>query len=287
MSAALVAAALFVGKAAVAIGAFVIDYAMIIGLGLTVAGYALDNPYLMTLGSILTGFAGGAAFGTGFGAAGAAVAAATSPLSPLDPGVKQAVGWAWTVIMIGYSIYQNVQAAKIAASDNTSLLQSATDTIGKGLEEVVPSHPQSKGPGSIFRTAKEALADAAAHITEQDTALRAAGEFTTEIRQTPWWKFWGEKGYYYQPLTYYKGNTSFVNTSTLSEFVHGRVSITIHSHRNALQMLPSVTDFESSYFSGYPGAVVTSNNAVRYYKGGKNPSFDTCRTIHGSGVPGC
>ena len=142
MSAALVAAALFVGKAAVAIGAFVIDYAMIIGLGLTVAGYALDNPYLMTLGSILTGFAGGAAFGTGFGAAGAAVAAATSPLSPLDPGVKQAIGWAWTAVMVGYSIHQNVQAAKLTADDNVKTITEGTSdaqnaSVG-GAKEAVP-----------------------------------------------------------------------------------------------------------------------------------------------------
>ena len=76
-----------------------------IGAGLSVAGYALENPTLSTLGGVMLGFAGGYAGlggasltggGWGGGLLGSSVAAATSPLSPLDPGIKQAIGWAYS-----------------------------------------------------------------------------------------------------------------------------------------------------------------------------------------------
>jgi RHS repeat-associated protein len=74
----------------------------VIGAALSVAGYATNNPWLSLVGGVLLGFAGGyAMIGQGIGAfangvLGAAVAGVTSPMSPLDPGVKMAVGWAWT-----------------------------------------------------------------------------------------------------------------------------------------------------------------------------------------------
>ena len=74
-----------------------------IGAGLSIAGYALEDPTLSAIGGILLGFAGGYAGGPGLigggwsgGLLGGSVAAATSPLSPLDPGVKEAIGWAYT-----------------------------------------------------------------------------------------------------------------------------------------------------------------------------------------------
>ena len=75
-----------------------------IGAGLSVAGYALENPTLSTLGGVMLGFAGGYAglggaslTGGGWsgGLLGGGVAGAASPLSPLDPGIKQAIGWAY------------------------------------------------------------------------------------------------------------------------------------------------------------------------------------------------
>ncbi|MBI2394387.1 MAG: hypothetical protein HYV09_32755 [Deltaproteobacteria bacterium] len=84
-----------------------------VGAAATIAGYVLENPTLMTIGSVLLGFSGGYAFGAGFlagpGLAGgivtATVAAATSPLSPLDPGIKQAVGWAFTAQSIIHGLW--------------------------------------------------------------------------------------------------------------------------------------------------------------------------------------
>ncbi|HEY3358706.1 MAG TPA: toxin TcdB middle/N-terminal domain-containing protein [Polyangia bacterium] len=76
----------------------------VIGAACTIAGYVLKDPLLMTLGSIALGFAGGFVGGAGFlagpgmagGIVSATVAAITSPLSPLDPGIKQAIGWIYT-----------------------------------------------------------------------------------------------------------------------------------------------------------------------------------------------
>jgi len=77
-----------------------------IGSGVSIAGYFTEDPLLSTIGGVMLGFAGGFAApagggsiaGLGGGAFGATVAAASSPLSPLDPSEKQAVGWAFTAI---------------------------------------------------------------------------------------------------------------------------------------------------------------------------------------------
>ncbi len=69
-----------------------------VGAGLTTAGYFLHDPFLSTTGSVMLGFVGGykigASFLTGMGTA--SVQAAASPLSPLDPNAKMAIGWAFT-----------------------------------------------------------------------------------------------------------------------------------------------------------------------------------------------
>ncbi|HEX5748654.1 MAG TPA: RHS repeat-associated core domain-containing protein [Archangium sp.] len=72
-----------------------------VGAAATVAGYVLKDPFLMTLGGIALGFATGymgplLGGGLAGGLMGASVAALTSPLSPLEPGLKQAIGWAYT-----------------------------------------------------------------------------------------------------------------------------------------------------------------------------------------------
>jgi RHS repeat-associated protein len=71
-----------------------------VGAAATVAGYVLKDPFLMTIGGIALGFATGymgPLLGGGLtgGLLGASAAALTSPLSPLEPGLKQAIGWAY------------------------------------------------------------------------------------------------------------------------------------------------------------------------------------------------
>ncbi len=72
-----------------------------VGAGLSIAGYYAEDPVLSSIGSLLLGFAGGYASPgplspTAGGILGAGSAAATSPISPLDPGVKEAVGWTFS-----------------------------------------------------------------------------------------------------------------------------------------------------------------------------------------------
>ena len=107
------------------------DISRLIGLGI-LSGYIQEDPVLSTIVSVALGFTLG-------GPAGAFIAAITSPLSPLDPGVKQAIGWAWTAVMVGYSIHQNVQAAKLTADDN--------------IQTIAEEH--SLKPDSLQATAKE------------------------------------------------------------------------------------------------------------------------------------
>ncbi|MFY0566796.1 FG-GAP-like repeat-containing protein [Archangium lansingense] len=82
--------------------AFVIS---VIGAATMTVGYILEDPMLMSIGGVLLGAASAYTFGAGFlGNAGTAQAAwvggttsaLTSPVSPLDPKLKQAIGWAYT-----------------------------------------------------------------------------------------------------------------------------------------------------------------------------------------------
>ncbi|MCX6879879.1 MAG: FG-GAP-like repeat-containing protein [Verrucomicrobia bacterium] len=87
-----------------------------VGAGLSVAGYFAKDPILSSVGAVMLGFAGGwatapagATSGALFGGGilGGSVAASTSPLSPLDPGTKQAIGWAYS----GFGKINSMEAA--------------------------------------------------------------------------------------------------------------------------------------------------------------------------------
>jgi RHS repeat-associated protein len=76
-----------------------------VGAATVTTGYFLKDPLLMSVGSILLGAASGFAFGVGYlstaeplmnAAIGGTMAALTSPVSPLDSGLKNALGWAYT-----------------------------------------------------------------------------------------------------------------------------------------------------------------------------------------------
>ncbi|HSP78408.1 MAG TPA: toxin TcdB middle/N-terminal domain-containing protein [Myxococcaceae bacterium] len=82
--------------------AFIIS---VVGAATVTAGYVLQDPMLMSIGGVLLGASSAYAFGAGFLAdkftaqaawVGGSVSALTSPVSPLDPKLKQAIGWAYT-----------------------------------------------------------------------------------------------------------------------------------------------------------------------------------------------
>ena len=101
------------------------------GAGLTAVGYFTHNPTLSTIGAVMLGFASGYYMPTGAGTGaliemgggilGASVSLAISPLSPLDPGLKQAIGWAY----MAYGMYKGIQEW----SNKKSIME------GKALEE--------------------------------------------------------------------------------------------------------------------------------------------------------
>ncbi|HEY3352256.1 MAG TPA: RHS repeat-associated core domain-containing protein [Polyangia bacterium] len=84
---------------------------VLIGTALTF----VDNPIIQTIGMIMAGAAGGAlaGFTTSGIVASAVVAAAQSPISPLDPTVKKAIGWAYTaycMVTNWYNLYSGATA---------------------------------------------------------------------------------------------------------------------------------------------------------------------------------
>jgi RHS repeat-associated protein len=84
--------------AAIAAKTMWVAYVAWAGAGLTAVGYYTNSPELAAVGSVMLGFTGGwsipGAGGLAGGILGASVSLAISPLSPLDPGLKQAIGWA-------------------------------------------------------------------------------------------------------------------------------------------------------------------------------------------------
>ena len=111
-----------------AVAAYGTEYFVVavIGAAITTVGYLAEDPVLMTIGGILTGFAGGAnglllGGGTAGGILGASVAALTSPLSPLDPSIKRAVGWAYAAA--SFAAAQADASNKLADLDARSAAQ--------------------------------------------------------------------------------------------------------------------------------------------------------------------
>ncbi|MFY0565416.1 FG-GAP-like repeat-containing protein [Archangium lansingense] len=98
-----IATAVSVGVATSFTGAaFVIS---VVGAATVTAGYVLKDPMLMSIGGVLLGASSAYVFGAGFLAdkftaqaawVGGSVSALTSPVSPLDPQLKQAIGLAYT-----------------------------------------------------------------------------------------------------------------------------------------------------------------------------------------------
>jgi RHS repeat-associated protein len=141
----------------------------IINIACIVIGTALtftNNPILQTIGMILSGMgSAGLAYG-GMGAAGqilgvgqtsvaGLVALAQSPISPLDPTVKKAIGWAWTIYGGVKSILRTADNGFFALSDKFR----AAHPFLTGLNDL--------GKGSILRATialavKEALFTVAA-----------------------------------------------------------------------------------------------------------------------------
>ena len=89
-----------------------LSFVALVGTATTITGYVLKNPVLSTIGSVLMGFVAGGPFG-------AAVAAVTSPLSPLDPGVKQAIGWAFTAYGLIQELNGMLVSAKLPTPDGS------------------------------------------------------------------------------------------------------------------------------------------------------------------------
>jgi RHS repeat-associated protein len=120
-----VVAAVATAAAAVATATTAIAVIAVIGAVVTVAGVATKSPVLATIGSVMLGFVGGYAMPIGGsaiagGVLGASVSFATSPVSPLDPGIKQAIGWAYTA-------YGMIRSFSSRSSETTSM--GSTDPI--------------------------------------------------------------------------------------------------------------------------------------------------------------
>jgi len=80
----------------------IITATSILGTVMTVGGMATHDARLLSIGETLLGYSSGIGFSTTLGGAsslvGAGLAAAESPLSPLAPGVKKNLGWAFLTL---------------------------------------------------------------------------------------------------------------------------------------------------------------------------------------------
>jgi hypothetical protein len=142
----------FVVKAVVAFVALLANPIFLVGLACTVVGYITNNPFLMTIGSIMMGYAGG-------GWIGAAMAAITSPLSPLDPKLKQIISWAYTAYGIIKGIAAELEAqanAKAAEPQYHSELEGAS---GGGQDGAGKRLPMDEGLQSVERLYAENAGD--------------------------------------------------------------------------------------------------------------------------------
>lgn len=108
-----------------------------IGAGLSIAGYLTKDPIMSSVGAVMLGFAGGFVNPVGGltaiqgGILGGTVAAATSPISPLDPGVKQTVGWAYTAIGVIDSIMSAQSDAGATSGTQKSQTTTSNGSTGK------------------------------------------------------------------------------------------------------------------------------------------------------------
>lgn len=118
--------------AAIAADTMWLAYVAWAGAGLTAVGYFTNAPELAAVGSVMLGFTGGWSIPTGAGTGalmelsggllGASVSLAISPLSPLDPGLKQAIGWAY----MAYGVFRSVEE-----SFNRSIFREKIISAGK------------------------------------------------------------------------------------------------------------------------------------------------------------
>lgn len=87
-------------------------YMLFAGALMVIVGMGLNDSTLIAIGSIMMGAGVG-------GTTGLLVSTATSPISPLDPGIKQAVGWIYTAYCLVQAI--GTAAASMTASSESSV----------------------------------------------------------------------------------------------------------------------------------------------------------------------
>jgi RHS repeat-associated protein len=143
------------------------------GVAMSVAGFALKNPILMSVGGIMLGFAGGYGMAAGelavvTGVLGASVGGLTSPISPLSPSAQLAIGWAWAGLGYAVAIRSDIakraelQAQQIAnASDEISQAPGAVRGGSQGQYASAGGgegySPDSRWVGGSFEQMREAL----------------------------------------------------------------------------------------------------------------------------------
>ncbi len=109
--------------------AAVVGAVAIAGALFTTAGYFMHDGLVSTVGSVLAGIDGSSAISS---IVGVSVGAVTSPLSPLSPGVKEAIGWAWSAYRVG-SAFKDLLSPGAVADQQTF------DT--KGYQDSVKGYP--------------------------------------------------------------------------------------------------------------------------------------------------
>jgi hypothetical protein len=123
----------------------------VIGAATTTVGYFTHDPTLMSIGGVLLGAASGYQFGAGFLTSGAGgstaaawgggVAALTSPISPLSPGLKSAIGWAYAAQGMLYQYEHVSDTVNDFASDAKNQVAVDRGAVEQKLLELEKTHP--------------------------------------------------------------------------------------------------------------------------------------------------
>ena len=143
-----IVAAIIVGTGAVAsivtgdpsyfltsLSALTLNPVAMFGAVVGMAGIATENAVLISIGAIMSGYGVGISaniFGAYSGLIGGSVAALTSPISPLDPELKQSIGYAYLVVAVTAKVYQTV------SQDFPGALGGPSDASASGLGEAKP-----------------------------------------------------------------------------------------------------------------------------------------------------
>jgi RHS repeat-associated protein len=147
----------------------------VVGAATTTVGYFAHDPTLMSIGGVLLGAASGFQFGAGFlanaqsvaaGVWGGGISALTSPISPLSPDLKSAIGWAYAAQGMLYQ-YEHISDTvnDVASKNQVAVDRTAVQAKLDELEKTRPLDYALKSDSAAWSSAQKLYGEAMSRIT--------------------------------------------------------------------------------------------------------------------------